>query len=364
MNRKSAFEAEFRRRLAADPKLAQYGKTYDAIAAAQAELATFDNELRFRSFGPILPLGGSRLLTMAGQLVRVPAQSALPDSLRMSTYRGNLAANIRAGLLREQPVDTALEVRAIAAHFRAAQAALGDPDPYVRAALAGRSPEQAARALVSGTKVGDAAFRKSLLEGGTAAVASSTDPLIVLARAVDPMNAELTARAARLNAVITANTGQIGRALFETYGTSLPPDATFTLRITDGVVKGYPNNGTFAPYRTTFHGLYDRAASFDYKYPWSLPKRWVDRKDRIDMEASLDFVSTTDIIGGNSGSPVINRRGEVVGVAFDGNFESLPNRFLFMSDIPRTISVHSRAITESLRRMYDAAVIADELEGK
>ena len=291
-------------------------------------------------------------------------QAALPDSARLAAFRGNLAANTRAALLREQPIDTALEIRGLAAHLRAAQAELPADDPFLRAALGGRTPEQAAAALVNGSRVGELAFRKSLLDGGESAIAASTDPLIVLARIIDPLNRTALARAERLNAVISANTGRIGRALFETYGTSLPPDATFTLRISDGVVKSYPNNGTFAPYKTTFHGLYGRAASFDGKPPWNLPPRWVEKKDRLDLTTPVNFVSTNDIIGGNSGSPVINRNGEVVGVAFDGNIESLPNRFLFLSEIPRTVSVHSRAITEALRKMYDAPSLASELEGR
>jgi hypothetical protein len=364
MGKRAAFEAEFRARLAADPKLAPFGSAFDQIAATQRELASFDAARRYHSFGPNLGLAGSRLLTMAGQLVRVGEQLAAPDSVRLATYRGQLATNIRAGLLRETPVDTALERRAIAAHLRAAQAELPANDPFLRAVLAGRTPEAAAAALVAATRVGDLAFRKSLLDGGAATVASSTDPLIALARTIDPMNRAVLARAERLTAVITANTERIGRALFATYGTALPPDATFTLRISDGVVKGYPNNGTFAPYKTTFHGLYNRTLSFDGKPPWHLPPRWIERKNRLNLETPANFASTNDIIGGNSGSPVVNKKGEVVGVAFDGNIESLPNRFMFMSDIPRTVSVHSRAVTEILRTMYDAAALADELEGK
>jgi len=364
MRKKAAFENEFRTRLSRDPRLAQYNSSYDEIAAAQRELAAFDTQLRFHSFGPSLGLGGSRLLTMAGQLVRLQAQSALPDSARLAPYRGNLAATIRASLLREQSLDTALEVRAIAMHLAAAAAQLPPNDPYVRAALAGRTPEQAATALASGTRVGDLAFRRSLVDGGPAAVASSTDPLIALARIIDPLSRALVMRAERLNATILSNTERIGRALFEKYGTALPPDATFTLRITDGVVKGYPYNGTVAPYKTTFYGLYDRADSFDGKYPFSLTPRWIERKNRLDLSTPLNFVSTTDIIGGNSGSPIVNKKGELVGVAFDGNIESLPNNFLFTTERARTVGVDSRAMIETMRKIYDATALADELQRK
>jgi hypothetical protein len=365
MAKKAAFEREFRARLAADQRLsAQYSETYEAIAAAQKQLAAFDTERRNRSFGPPIAAGGSRLLNMAGQLVRLATESALPDSARLAAYRGNLANAIRASLLANPPIDTAFERLAIAAQLKAAQSELKPDDPFLQATLAGRTPEQAAAALVSGTRVGDVAFRRSLLDGGAAAIASSNDPLITLARRIDPLNRDVLARAARLNAVITSNTEKLGRALFDIYGTALPPDATFTLRISDGLVKGYPMNGTIAPYKTTFMGMYARSAEFDAKPPFDLPARWVQRKDRLDLTTQYDFVSTTDIIGGNSGSPVINRNAEVVGLAFDGNIEGVANRFLYESEKQRTVSVSSAAIVEALRKMYDAAALANELLGK
>jgi hypothetical protein len=365
MGAKRAFERDFRARLAADPKMqAQYGGVYDAIAAAQRELASFDAQRRYHSYGLSYAGGGSRLLNLSGQVVRTARESALPEAQRLPAYQGAMGASMRSALLANQPIDTAYERIAIAAQLRAAQAELPASDPFLIAALGGRTPDQAAAALVAGTHVGDAAFRRSLIEGGAAAVAASTDPMILLAAKIDPMNREVQAHADRLNAIIAANTEKLGRALFGVYGTSLPPDATFTLRISDGVPAGYPMNGTIAPYKVTFYGLYDRAASFDEKDPFTLPKRWIDRRDRLDLSTPFNFVTTNDIIGGNSGSPIINRNAEIVGLVFDGNIEGVANRFFVSPTAMRTVAVHSSAIIEALRKMYDASWIADELQGR
>jgi hypothetical protein len=365
MSQKRAFEAEFRARIAHDAKMqAEYGGIYDAIANAQRELATFDAQRRNRGYGLNVNAGGSRLLNMAGQIVRLPKETAAADADRLAAFRGNGAANIRAALLREQPIDTVYERLSIAAQLRLAQTELAANDPFLSAALNGRTPDQAAAALVAGTRVGDLAFRKALIEGGDVAVTASTDPMIALARKIDVMNREVQSRADRLNAIITANNEKLGRALYAVYGTSLPPDATFTLRISDGIVAAYPYNGTIAPYKTTFYGLYDRWESFDRKFPFALPKRWIERRNRIDMAMPFNFASTNDIIGGNSGSPIINRNAEIVGVVFDGNIENVANRFIFQSTTARAVSTHSSSIIESLIKMYDAKWLADELTAK
>ncbi len=360
MAKKRAFEREFRARIAADPKLeAQYGGTWDAIAAAQRELATFNPQLRYRGFG-----GGSTLLQLGAGLVRVASESGKPDSARLPQYRGAGLNNIRTQITQPVPIDTAFERLAIAAQLRAALGELPANDPYLRAALGGRTPDAVAADLVRNTKVGDLALRQSLVQGGEAAVNASADPLIVWTRAVDPLNRAVTTRATALNAIIATSSEKIGQALFAAYGTALPPDATFTLRISDGVVKSFPSNGTIAPYKTTFYGLYERSAAFDDKDPFKLPKRWVDRKNNLDLTTPYNFVSTNDIIGGNSGSPVINRNAEVVGLVFDSNIEGVSNRFIFSTDVGRTVSVHSRGIVEALRKMYDGSRIADELQGR
>jgi len=361
MARKRTFERDFRRRVEADPALrAKYGTAWDEIARAEKEMTSFARNLQWQSFG-----GGSNLLNIAGGIVRLPSQGALPDSARLPQYRGAGLERIKQQIAAI-PVDTAFERRALAATLAAWKEALPPADPALVMALkaGGGDPDRAASAVITNTTLVDPAARRALIAGGAAAVAKSTDPLIALARTIEPVNRRLADRAAKLDAVISSNAEKIGQAIFAAYGTSLPPDATFTLRITDGLVEGYPMNGTVAPYKTTMFGLYDRASDFDNKPPFQLPERWLKGRDRLDLSTPMDFVSTNDIIGGNSGSPVINRNAEVVGLIFDGNIESLPNRFIFTDEVARSVSVSSRAIVEALRKLYGGDRIADELTGR
>ena len=359
MTRKAAFESDFRSRIDGNATTrAKYGMAWDAITAANAERTSFARQARFHG------AGGSQLLGLVLQLVRLPMEEAKPDSLRLASLRGPVIANVKAAAGRPLPFDLAQERGFLEAQWDAALAALGRTDPFVQAAMGSRSPAEAVKALFDGTKMTDPAARKALVDGGAAAIAASTDPMVVLARAIEPLQRAHAVRTTALTATLAANAEKLGQAIYAAYGTMLPPDATFTLRISDGVVKGYAYNGTLAPYKTSFYGLYARAAEFDQQPPFDLPKRWLERRDRLDLATPFNFTSTNDIIGGNSGSPVVNRAGEVIGLIFDGNIEQLPNNFIFTDEVARSVSVHSRAIPAALRAIYGADRIANELEGR
>jgi len=225
-----------------------------------------------------------------------------------------------------------------------------------------------AKAAFAGTKLADPEERKKLFEGGKAAIDASTDTLIVLARTVDPILRELRKRFEEdVESVESQNGEKIARARFKAYGKSQPPDATFTLRLSYGVVKGFEQLTARVPWKTTFNGLYEHSASFDNKYPYELPKRWLDKRAALtpqQLDTPFNFVCTTDIIGGNSGSPVIGRDGRLVGIIFDGNIQSLSNRFVYDEVQARAVSVHSAGILMALRNVYEAGPMVDELLGK
>jgi hypothetical protein len=241
---------------------------------------------------------------------------------------------------------------------------LGPADPFIKTILGGKTPHEAAMALVNGTHLDDAAVRKQLIEGGQSAVDASTDPEIVLARQLDPMRREFVKWMEDNVQSVDQRAGEaLGKARFAVYGRSTYPDATFTLRLSYGQVKGYPMNGSKAPSKTTFYGLYDRANSFDFQGPFWLSSRYLEGRTKLDLSTPLNFVTTNDIIGGNSGSPVINRNGEIVGLVFDGNIESLVGDYVYDIETNRTVSVHTAAMTEALRKLYGAQKLLDEMLG-
>jgi hypothetical protein len=189
--------------------------------------------------------------------------------------------------------------------------------------------------------------------------------MIVMARAIDPIRREQIAWLEHNVEDMEQQAGeQLGKARFAVFGKSTYPDATFTLRLSYGQTKGYAMNGTKAPYKTTLFGLYDRAASFDNQPPFDLPKRYVDGKDKLDLATPMDFVTDNDIVGGNSGSPVVNRNAEIVGLIFDGNIESLVGDYVFDGATNRSVAVHTAAMTETLKKLYGAQALVKELLGQ
>jgi hypothetical protein len=353
-------ETSFRAKVASNPEWqTAYGGAWDAIA--QAEVKHREMAKMFHFYG----LGRSRLPGIALNIVQYVAELKKPDGERLEGYHDSQLESLRFRLFSPAPVYPGFEKARLTAGLQLAQEGLGADDPFVKAALGSRTPSDVVTEAVDGTKLADPAFRKSLVEGGETAVQASTDPMIVLARKIDPFDRQrIKTFEDNVESVETPAGEKIGQARFAVYGKSLYPDATFTLRLGYGAVKGYPMNGTEAPPITTFYGLYDRAYSFGLKFPFNLPARYMERRNRLDLSGPVDFVSTCDIIGGNSGSPVINKAGELVGLIFDGNIESLVGDFVYYEVNNRAVAVHSGAIIQVLRQIYDASPLADELEGQ
>ena len=358
MAKKAADERALREAVARNPEWQRaYGSAWTDVMRAERSRRQLYKTQRFGQ------LRGSSLAPLGLFLVQYVAEVNKPDPSRLDGFHDAQLPSLRFQLSSPAPVYPAREEALLADALQESLDELGPSHPFIKTVLAGRSPKDAASALIGGTKLGDPNVRKQLMDGGEPAVAQSTDPLIVLGRALDPLARETQKTFEReVQSVETAAREKIGQARFAAYGTSAYPDATFTLRLSYGIVSGYPMNGTRAPYKTTFAGLYDRSTGFDGKPPFNLTPRFVDKRAQIDLTTPLNFVTTNDIIGGNSGSPVVNRAGELVGLIFDGNIESLVGRFVYEGEKNRAIAVHSGAIVHTLRTVYDASALANELE--
>lgn len=360
MARFQAAENDFRKIVMANSEWRKkYGDCWDQIQEVLKKSQEKANQRAYRS------LRSSRLASQASNIVRYVTEVTKPDAERLDGYHDADLETVRFRLFSPAPIYPDMEEFMLAGTLEIALKELGPKDEFLSVVLNGRTPAVAAKELISGTKLKDITVRKALIEGGEKAVQASTDPLIVLARQLDPIN-RVSEKWSRENveSVITSANEKLAQARFEVYGKTTYPDATFTLRLSYGTVKGYPMNGTKAPHVTTLYGLYDRALSFPGEADFTLPARFWERKNQLDLSTPVNFVSTCDIIGGNSGSPVINQQAELVGLIFDGNIESLPGRFWYDETANRAVSVHSAYIIEALRKLYDAASLADEIEGQ
>jgi hypothetical protein len=336
--KKRAAEDAFRKRAEAAGHGAEL-VVWDELARVSQQKQALEEPLHLQT------AGGLPLLLRALYLLDVAAGDAAKRELAL------------AAVCARDPVQEALFVD----HLERARDALPKDDPYLRALLGGAEPAAAAAKLLRDSRLADDALAKELLAGGAAAIDASTDAALVAARAIRPLLQQNQQDQARLDAAEAGLGERLARLLFAVYGHDVSPDATFTLRWSDGRVAGYPYNGTLAPWRTVFHGLFARAAEFDGVHPFDLPAEWLLAKDRIDLRAPVDFVCTVDSTGGNSGSPVVNAELELVGLLFDGNIESMGNEFLYGERVERSVCVHPLGIVEALRKVYAAPRLLREL---
>jgi len=361
MAKAKADEEAFRARVNANP---EWKKAYgDGWKTIEKVIAKQKKEFGSRSYGSLAL--SSSFARYAQTLVFAAAERKKPDMERLDGYHDVQLERAKLRLFSPAPIYKDLEEATFTSMLQMAVDKAGTADPIVSAVLKGRSAEKAAQEMIAATTLDKPDVRKALFEGGAEAVAQSTDPFIVVIRELEPMLRERQEKSRKeTESLLTPASEKIANARFAVYGKNMYPDATFTLRLSYGAVKGYPMNGTKAPYKTTLYGLYDRALGFDQEGAWALPPRFWDRQKDLDLSTPANFVCTADIIGGNSGSPVINRNAELVGLVFDGNIESLVGDSVYDENANRCVAVHSAFIIEGLRKLYDAGKLADEIEGK
>jgi len=361
MSAKQAEEDKLRAAVAGNADLAETRDAWDRIAKAQKEIAERNNEYEMleRNYG-----FNSVLFTYAQQLLRSTRTRSEPEGERLEEYRESARASLELQLFAENPVYEDLEIVKLADSLTWLTETLGADHSLVRQVLAEKSPRERAAELVHATKLASSALRRQYYQGGKTALDEARDPMVEVARLIDPRARALRREVdARREAIRQAH-AQIGKARYSLLGASQYPDATSTLRLAFGVVKGYEEDGHAVPSQTTFAGLYQRAAEQHLRPPFDLPQRWLDRKKKLTLATPFNFVSTADIIGGNSGSPTVNRNGEFVGIIFDGNLQSLTADFLYTDAQCRALSVHAAGIIEALKKVYNAKPLVAELLGK
>jgi hypothetical protein len=338
---------------------AAYGDAWGRVETALKAWQPISQRLSLLEYGSGF---NSRMFQIARTLVRLAEETRKPNAERLREFSDAALDSLKFQLFSDAPVYEDYETVKLADSLGLLMEKLGAEHDLVAMVLEGKSPRERASELVRGTKLKDVEVRKKLAEGGQAAIEASDDPMIRLARLVDPAARELRKiYESQVDEPTEQAFGKIAQARFAVHGSSVYPDATFTLRLAFGEVRGYEEDGQQIPWSTTIGGTFGRAADHGYKEPFQLPKSWLDRKEHLNASVPFNFVCTADISGGNSGSPVVSRAGEVVGIIFDGNLHQLPGSFLYTDVRARSLAVHSAGIVEALRKVYRADGLLREL---
>jgi hypothetical protein len=362
MDKKAKDEEALRASIRQNPEMEnEFGKTWDEIAEAEKKFSSFYKPYIFFERGTGFT---TSYFNTARTLVRLAMEKDKPNDQRLREYRDAALPSLTRRLLTSLPIYDELEVFNLTDSLIQLQKELGSYQE-VKWLMSGKLAENVAKELIAGTKLKDVEVRKKYLEGGLDAIYMSDDPMIKLALLVDPISRGFRKKYEQeVESVEAKNGALIARAMFKLKGTSIPPDATGTLRLSFGAVKSYVENTKKIPFFTTFQGLYEKSAKFGNQPPYELPTSFVSKKAAFKLGTPLNFISTCDSIGGNSGSPVFNRKGEFSGVLFDGNIQSLPARFVYSDIQNRSVMVHCQGIIEALLKVYDAKPLVDELLGK
>jgi hypothetical protein len=387
MEQKQSDEKALRDFVMKTPKLRDTAKAWDDVARA---IAVWDEMYMDHGLVERGAAFNTTLFTIARDLVRLAEETRKPNAERLREYSESGLESLKQQLFSEAPIYDDLESVKLgdslgmylewvglqareesdrgvpgSSGSRTFRRASSDKWKLINEVLDGKSPRERGAQLVAGTRLKDVSYRKQLFDGGASAIEACDDPMIRLARLVDAPARELRKRyEAEIEEPLRQAYAKIAAAKFAMAGTDQYPDATFTLRLAFGTVKGYQDQGEMVKPWTTLGGTYPHAKNHGDVYPFKLPESWVEKKDKLELDTPYNFVCTADIIGGNSGSPVVNRAGEVVGIIFDGNIQSLVLDFVYTSEQARAVSVHSAGIMEALDKIYGAEKLVAELRGK